>query len=167
MRSVMRNQAKDMAFCGVMAALAVVIMSMGTLIPLATFVCPVICMLILGFVLKMTNRKMAWAWYVCVAVLSVLLAPDKEAAAVVVFLGYYPIIKRSFERLKLSFVMKLLYFNAVIFGMYGLLIYLFGMDQILAEFAEIGKIMTFVTLILGNVCLVLVDLLLTRLEKIR
>lgn len=163
----MRNQAKDMAFCGVMAALAVVIMSMGTLIPLATFVCPVICMLILGFVLKMTNRKMAWAWYVCVAVLSVLLAPDKEAAAVVVFLGYYPIIKRSFERLKLSFVMKLLYFNAVIFGMYGLLIYLFGMDQILAEFAEIGKIMTFVTLILGNVCLVLVDLLLTRLEKIR
>lgn len=163
----MRNQAKDMAFCGVMAALAVVIMSMGTLIPLATFVCPVICMLILGFVLKMTNRKMAWAWYVCVAVLSVLLAPDKEAAAVVVFLGYYPIIKRSFERLKLSFVMKLLYFNAVIFVMYGLLIYLFGMDQILAEFAEIGKIMTFVTLILGNVCLVLVDLLLTRLEKIR
>ncbi len=161
------NQAKDMAFCGMMAALAVVIMCMGTLIPLATFVCPVICMLILGFVLKMTGRKMAWAWYASVAILSVLLAPDKEAAAVVVFLGYYPIIKRSFERIRLSFVLKLVYFNAVILAMYGILIYLFGMDQILAEFAEIGKIMTAVTLILGNICLMLVDLLLGRLEKIR
>ena len=162
-----RNQAKDMAFCGVMAALAVVIMCMGTLIPLATFVCPVICMLILGFVLKMTDKKMAWAWYASVAILSALLAPDKEAAAVVVFLGYYPIIKRSFERIRLSFVLKLVYFNAVIFAMYGILIYLFGMDQILAEFAEIGKIMTVVTLLLGNICLIFVDLLLTRLEKIR
>lgn len=162
-----RNQAKDMAFCGVMAALAVVIMCMGTLIPLATFVCPVICMLILGFVLKMTDRKLAWAWYVCVALLSVLLAPDKEAAAVVVFLGYYPIIKGKLQRYKFSFLLKLIYFNAVIFLMYGILIYLFGMDQILAEFAEIGKIMTAVTLVLGNVCLVFVDLLLTRLERIR
>lgn len=162
-----RNQAKNMAFCGVMAALAVVIMCMGTLIPLATFVCPVICMLILGFVLKMTDKKMAWAWYASVAILSALLAPDKEAAAVVAFLGYYPIIKRSFERLRFSFVLKLVYFNAVIFAMYGILIYLFGMDQILAEFAEIGKIMTVVTLLLGNICLIFVDLLLTRLEKIR
>ena len=31
-----------------MAALAVVLMSMGTLIPVATFVCPVICMLLLN-----------------------------------------------------------------------------------------------------------------------
>jgi len=162
-----QNQAKEMALCGVMAALAVVIMCMGTLIPLATFVCPVICMLILGFVLKLTGKKMAWAWYVCVAILSALLAPDKEAAAVVVFLGYYPIIKGRFERLRLSFVLKLVYFNAVVLAMYGILIYLFGMDQILAEFAEIGKIMTVVTLVLGNICLALVDLLLTRLEKIR
>lgn len=156
-----------MAFCGMMAALAVVIMCMGTLIPLATFVCPVICMLILGFVLKMTGRKMAWAWYFSVAILSALLAPDKEAAAVVAFLGYYPIIKGGFERFKLKFVLKLLYFNVAILVMYSLLIYLFGMDQILAEFVEIGKIMTAVTLVLGNVCLVFVDLLLTRLEKIR
>ena len=163
----MRNQAKDMAFCGIMAALAVVIMSMGTLIPLATFVCPVICMLILGFVQKMTSRKLAWAWYFSVAILSLLLAPDKEAAAVVVFLGYYPIIKKQFEKFKLSFLLKLLYFNAVILVMYGLLIYLFGMDQIAAEFAEIGTIMTILTLAMGNVCLILVDRLLTRLEKIR
>ena len=163
----MRNQAKEMAFCGIMAALAVVIMSMGTLIPLATFVCPVICMLILGFVLKMTSRKLAWAWYFSVAILSLLLAPDKEAAAVVIFLGYYPIIKKQFEKFKLSFMLKLLYFNTVILLMYGLLIYLFGMDQIAAEFAEIGTIMTVLTLFVGNVCLILVDRLLTRLEKIR
>lgn len=162
-----RNQAKEMAFCGMMAALAVVIMCLGTMIPLATFVCPVLCMLILGFVMKMTTKRMAWSWYACVAILSVLLAPDKEAAAVVVFLGYYPIIKRGFERTKLAIVLKLAYFNTVVLVMYGILIYLFGMDQILAEFAELGSIMTIITLILGNACLLMVDVVLTRLEKIR
>lgn len=161
------NQAKEMAFCGMMAALAITIMWLGTLIPLATFVCPVLCMLILGFVYKMTGKKLAWAWYFCVALLSVMLSPDKEAVAVMVFLGYYPIIKRNFQRFKLSFVLKMLYFNFVIFVMYSLLIHLFGMDQILAEFAQIGKIMAAVTLVLGNVCLFMVDFLLTRLEKIK
>ena len=76
-----------------MAALAVVIMSLGTLIPVATFVCPVLCMLILQLVLKLCGSRIAWAWYGAVAILSLLMAPDKEAAAVFLFLGYYPVVK--------------------------------------------------------------------------
>ena len=47
---------------GVFAALAVVIMSLGTIIPVATYVCPVACMLILQFVVRMTDVRMGWAW---------------------------------------------------------------------------------------------------------
>ena len=75
-----------------MAALAVVIMCMGGIIPMATYVCPMLCSLLLAVVLRLTGRRIAWAWYAAVSLLSLLLGPDKEAAAVFVFLGYYPII---------------------------------------------------------------------------
>ena len=46
-----------------MAALAVVIMNLGGLIPIATFVCPMLCMVLLKVVLRMTTARIAWAWY--------------------------------------------------------------------------------------------------------
>ena len=137
-----------------MAALAVVIMSLGGLIPVATFVCPVLCMMILAFVLKMCGKRIAWAWYGAVSILSVLLGPDKEAAAVFVFLGFYPIL-------------KLLLFNAAILVMYGILIRLFGMEQIASEYREMGRIMTGVMLVLGNITFFLLDKVLSRFQRIK
>lgn len=160
-----RNSAKNVALGGVMAALAVVIMCMGTMIPVATFVCPMVCMVLLTVVMKTTGTRIAWAWYGAVSILSLLLGPDKEAAAVFAFLGYYPIIKPWMDRQKLAFVWKLVFFNATIFAMYGLLIYLFGMANIAQDFEELGTIMTVVTLVMGNVTLFLLDLNLTMLDK--
>ena len=42
-----RTPAANIALGGLLAALAVVIMGMGTLIPVATYVCPMVCCLIL------------------------------------------------------------------------------------------------------------------------
>ena len=145
-----------------MAALAVVILSMGTLIPVATFVCPMLCMLLLKVVLIRCGDRIGWAWYGAVAVLGALLAPDKEAAAVFVFLGFYPIIKPKMEALPAKWLWKVLYFNAAILIMYWLLMNLFGMAQIAVEFAELGTVMTIVTLLVGNVTFFLLDLLLGR-----
>ena len=145
-----------------MAALAVVILSMGTLIPVATFVCPMLCMLLLKVVLIRCGDRIGWAWYGAVAVLGALLAPDKEAAAVFVFLGFYPIIKPKMEALPAKWLWKVLYFNAAILIMYWLLMNLFGMAQIAVEFAELGAVMTIVTLLVGNVTFFLLDLLLGR-----
>ena len=69
-----RNIASSIALGGVLAALAVVIMAMGTLIPVATYVCPVLCCMLLQFVLLSCGRRIAWAWYAAVAILSALLA---------------------------------------------------------------------------------------------
>lgn len=157
-----RSKASDMALGGVLAALAVVIMSLGGLIPAATFVCPMLCMLIVTIVLKRCGRRTAWAWYGAVAILSLLLSPDKEAAAVFVFLGYYPILKPKLDSLPCKWLWKALLFNAAILLMYWLLMNLFGMAELTEEFAEMGVVMTVITLILGNVCFFLLDFVLSR-----
>lgn len=149
-----------MALGGMLAALAVVIMCMGTLIPVATYVCPMICALILKLVLNTCGTRVAWAWYGAVAILSALMAADKEAAAVFVFIGYYPILKPVLDKKILSWLWKGLLFNAAILTMYWLLMHLLGMERVAAEFRELGIAMTAVLLILGNVTFFLLDRLL-------
>ena len=163
----MRTEARKIAFGGMFAALAVVIMSLGGLIPVATFTCPMLCMLLLAFVTKMCGSRIGWAWYGAVAVLSLLLGPDKEAASVFAFLGFYPIVKPRFDRLPVAAVWKLALFNVLILTMYALLIRLFGVEGIAAEFAEIGQVLTLVMLLLGNVIFLLLDRVLTRFSKIK
>ena len=151
-----------MALGGVIASLAVVLMSMGTLIPIATYSCPVLCALLLQLVLKTCGSRIAWAWYGAVSFLSLLMAPDKEAAAVFLALGYYPIVKPGLDRLKGKWFWKGLLFNAVILLTYWLLMHLFGFDQLAAEFSEMGFFLTALMLILGNVTFFLLDQLLGR-----
>ena len=147
---------------GIFAALAVVLMNLGTLIPVATYVCRMLCALLLELVRKICGSRIAWAWYGSVAILSLLMAPDKEAAAVFVCIGYYPIVKPWLDRRKASWFWKGLLFNASILTMYWLLMHLFGLDQLTAEFEEMGIVMTGVLLTLGNVTFFLLDRLLGR-----
>lgn len=153
-----------MALGGVLAALAVVVMSLGGLIPVATFVCPMLYMILLRFVCQLCGNRIGWAWYGAVAVLSFLLGPDKEAAAVFLFLGFYPIVKPKLDTMKVSWLLKLLLFNTAIGCMYYLLIHLLGMAQIAAEYAQMGTVLTVIMLLLGNLTFYLLDLVLTRLN---
>ena len=155
-----RNHAAPVALGGVFAALAVVIMCMGGMIPVATFVCPAACIMLLETVRLNCGPRIGWPWYGAVAILSLLLSADKEAAAVFVFLGYYPLIKPFFDRWRLGILLKLLFFNAVILSMYWLLMHLFGIAQLLEEFAQMGIVMIVITLLMGNVTFVMLDLLL-------
>lgn len=157
-----RTPAANIALGGVLAALAVVIMSMGTLVPVATYVCPMFCALILQLVLKTCGSRIAWAWYGAVTLLSLLLAPDKEAAAVFLALGYYPIVKPKLDKRKGKWFWKGILFNAVILITYWLMMHVFGFDQLSAEFADMGKVMSVLLLLLGNVTFFLLDKLLEK-----
>lgn len=148
---------------GMLAALAVVIMNLVGLIPVATFVCPMLCMMILTLVVRFCGRRIGWAWYGAVSILSVLLGPDKEAAAIFAFLGYYPLLKPWLDRMKGGTLLKFLFFNCVILLMYWLLINLFGLAQIAEEYRELGLAMTIFTLITGNLIFFMLDKILARL----
>lgn len=161
-----RNSAANIALGGVLASLAVTITCLGGLIPAATFVCPMISMLILSVVLKRCGNRIAWAWYGVVAILGCLLSPDKEAAAVFTFLGYYPILKPKLDALPLKWLWKALYFNVAILLMYWLLMHVFGMAALLQEFEEMGTVLTLATLLMGNVTFFLLDRLLSVRFKI-
>ena len=114
-----------------MAAVAVVLMSIGTIVPVATYAVPVLCMLICSLVNKCCGTTIAWAWYGAVAILSLLLAPDREAAAVFLVLGYYPIVKTKLDRTKGKWLWKILLFNGSILLLYWVLLNIIGMQQLI------------------------------------
>ena len=149
--------ASSVALGGVLAAAAVVVMSLGGMIPVATYVCPVICMLVLQAVLKICGQRIAWAWYAAVAIPGLLLCPDKEAAFVFLFLGYYPIVKPRLDRTRLPLLWKLLLFNISIGVLYWLLLHVMGMSALQEEFAEMGTVMAVVLLLLGNITFFMLD----------
>lgn len=145
---------------GVFAALALVVMCLGGLIPVATFVCPMVCCLIVQVVMGACGKRTAWTCYAAVSILSVLLAPDKEAAGIFVFLGYYPMVKPKLDSMKLGFVWKLLLFNASIALAYFLMLKLLGKGELAEEYAGMGAFLTGVMVVLGNVTFFLLDRLL-------
>ena len=147
------------------SALSLVLMMLTTLIPVGTYALPIISGILLVAILIEFNTKWAFAVYFVVSVLSFLLSGDKEAALYfVMFFGYYPILKPVVERSKLTFVLKLLYFNSSILAAYAIMIRLLGMQEIAVENAELGMIGLATIIILGNVTFLLLDRLLSIME---
>ena len=158
----MRKETKAVALGGMLGAVAMVIMLLGGLIPVSTYICPVMCMLILQTALNLCGKKIAWAWYIMVALLSLLLGPDKEAAALLVLMGYYPIIKPKMDRLPLKVLWKLVFFNAITVFMYTVVVALLGLEAILVEHTLLGYASLALMILLGNATFFLLDRILTK-----
>lgn len=156
------SYAKAIAVGGVFAAMAVVIQGLGGLIPVATFVLPVLCMFLECVVLGLCGKRVTWAWFGAVAILGLLVGADKESAMLFLLLGYYPIIKPRLDRLPLSWLWKLLLFQCVVAVAYLILIYLLGMEQLVREYTQLGVWAFAVMLLLGNVTFLLLDSALGR-----
>lgn len=161
-----RTPASTMALGGILAAVAVVIMNLVGMIPVNTYVVPVLCMVLLQLVLKNCGKRVAWAWYAAVTILGLLMCPDKEAAAIFATLGYYPIVKPWLDRRKWKWLWKGLLFNGVILLLYWALMNLLGMAELAEEFGAMGIGLTVITLLFGNVTFVALDKVLGK-EKIR
>ena len=157
-----RNNTGKIALGGVLAAVAMVIMCLGGFIPIATYACPILCAILQYTVLRFCGRRIAWAWYGVVAILSLLLGPDKEAAAILLLLGYYPIIKPKMDRLPLRILWKLVFFNAITVFMYTVVVAVLGLEAIVVENTFIGYVSLGLMLLLGNATFFLLDKLLTR-----
>lgn len=156
-----RTPAYSMALGGVFAALAVMLQSLGGLIPVATYVTPMLCCILLNIVASICGRRIGWAWYGAVAILSLLMGPDKEAAAVFVTLGYYPLLKPLFDKSPISHILKAAFFNAVILALYWALLHLFGLASVQEDLADLNTAGLFLLLLLGNFTFFLLDRMLS------
>ena len=156
---------KSLATGGIFSALSVALMCLGTIIPIATYACPMLCMIAGLLVCMLCGKKIAWCWYGSVAILGLLLAPDKEAAAVFLMLGYYPIIKPWLDRRKFGVIGKYLWFNTAIGILYTVMYFLMGMDGFSDEYQEFTFGMVVLLVLLGNFTFLVLDRLLTVLPQ--
>lgn len=152
------------ALCGLLGALAVVLMTLGGIIPVAVYCCPMLAALLLVPLLELCSKKICFGWYAVVAILSLLLCPDKETALVFTFLGWYPVVRERLNKLPkvLRVIVKLLIFNAAVISMYALMIFVFRLQAVAAEFHSTGVWLLVGLLALGNVVFIIFDLLLGR-----
>lgn len=161
----MMKKSKEIALGGLMTALSVVIMCFGTMLPFMTYVSPVFCLMIGGILLKVFSRVGFVSWYLAVAILSILLCPDKEAAAVFTAFGVYPLFRTWFNKMPLKWIFKLVYFNVVTLLLYWILMHLIGMQELVREFSGVGTVMIVGMLLAGNVIFILIDTVLSRLDR--
>lgn len=163
-----RRESCKIALCGVMAALSVVILSLGGLIPLATFACPMLTMLCLIPLVCEYGPGVSLLLYTAVAILGLLLCPDKEIAFLYIFLGWYPALRPRLDGVPhaLRWVVMCGLFSVAMVVMYALLLHLFRLEAVVEEFADYSTAMVLVLLALGNVTFLLYDRLLARLTVV-
>lgn len=155
------------ALCGMMAALGVVWMLLGGLVPGSTYCAPVLGMLPLLPVLSEWGSRPALGVYAVTAALSLLLLPDKEIAGVYAALGYYPVLRVALNRRISHRVPRVLCKLAVCSGaiglLYFLLLHLFCLEGLAEEFASFSTWMALILAAMGNLSILLLDIALDRL----
>ena len=156
-----RSKSWAMAYCGMAAALSVALMLLGTVFPIAMFIAPAVASFLIATVCVECGKTMALTAYGAVSLLSLLFVPDKEVALTFVFLlGYYPLAKPYFERIRpalLRAVCKLLLCNGGILAMYGLVLLLVPAGSIAEELRTTALAVSLVTLAMGNAAFLLYD----------
>ena len=105
-----KNQAKQVAFCGMAAAVSVVLMMLSAIIPVFGYVGPMAASLALLWVLENFGKKAAILTWVAAAALILILGPDKESAFFYVFFGWYPIAKPALDGIRSGFFRRLVKF---------------------------------------------------------
>lgn len=149
------------ALGGMVAAASVILMLMTGLFPFATLALPALAgALLLASVLE-TGPLWAIAVYAAVGILSLLVAPDREAAVYYILLfGHYPIVKNFIERIRLrpvQWVLKIAAFNLCGVAAYLISLKLLGVRDDLIKY---GYPLAFAA---ANITFILYDFALTRL----
>lgn len=134
------QKSRPVAFCAMMAALSVVVMLLGGLVPVFTYCSPLIASILLLPALDEYGAGKAWMVWFVTAVLTLLTGVDKEAAFFYIFFGWYPILKPLYEKIPgrfLRFFAKMATFAAATAAMYGLICFVFRIGDIVSTFSSV------------------------------
>lgn len=165
-----RNKSKKIALGGICAALALVVMLVGGFLPLSTFSAPILASLLLVPLTVELDKKTTLICYGAVAILSLLLVPDREVTLLFLLLtGYYPVLQPVFLKITYTFIriiLKLLLFNTSIVITYAILLFLLVSPTLQQEFAENATWFWILTLVIANIFFILYDILIDKVRII-
>ena len=90
------SESRKIALSGVFGSLAAVLMLMGGILPLATYVAPALAGILIVPVAIEFGIKTGYVLCAVIGLLSLFVVPDKEMSLIFVFfLGFYPLLKAS------------------------------------------------------------------------
>lgn len=165
----MNPTAKELALGGMFTALGVVLLCLGGVVPLALYACPILASAALLPVRERCSGRVAWSCYAAIAILGMLLGPDKEAASLFVFLGYYPLVKPRLDAIRsrvLRLSAKLLLAILAVGADYSFLLFVLHLNAVTQELAETAPAVLWATCALGLALFLLYDLTLARLTRL-
>lgn len=155
-------KSRRMALCGVLCALAVVLLTLGGVIPAATFCAPMLAVIALLPVLEEAGPRLAGTAWAAVSLLALVLDPDREAALVYLCFGWYPLLRPKLAELPSRLARtaaRIAVCTAVCLLLYGVLWRVLGLPEDPAAQGGLGLLL----LALANVTFLMMDLALKRL----
>ena len=158
-----RTRSRRIALCGVLCGLSLVFMYIAGLTGLGTFAGPIAASVLLIPLREEFGAKPALMAWAAAAFLSMFIMPDREMALFFLCFGWYPVCIRFLYQIKnrvLRISVKLGIYLLVTFLMYGVLCALLGIDP---EIDPAAVWINRITLLLGAVCFLFVDVVCVRL----
>ncbi|MBQ9844701.1 MAG: hypothetical protein IJO54_01265 [Oscillospiraceae bacterium] len=140
------------ALCGVFGALSIVVMLMGSIIPMATYMCPAIAAFLILPVVAEYGEKTGFTLYTAVSLLSMIMIAEKEFVLMYVCVfGLYSVFKFRADRIKPKFLqltLKAAYAFVTTFLTYALLLFVFPSPVLTGDFGDmtIGLVIAFFVL---------------------
>lgn len=157
------KRTSKIALCGIVTALAVVIMFFSYF-PYFTYAVPAAAGLLMIILVIEINPKWAVLSYIASSILILLLAETEAKLMYVLFFGYYPILKERIERIRkplIEYILKFAVFNAAVVAVYFLATKVFAIP--FDEMGSLGKYLELILLIGGNVTFAVYDFAVSRL----
>ncbi len=155
-----KGKIKQLTVCAALAALGVVLLSIGPLIDVLDASLAVLASILCIVAVIEYGKASPWLVFSVTAVLSLVLMPQNSAALMyLLFFGYYPILKEKLERMPrvLSWVIKELIFNT------AMVICIVAIKLLFFPSAAVSVWMYAVLVVLCEIVFVLYDVALTRL----
>ena len=166
----MRDISYRVALGGIVSALCLVTMFLAGVIPALYLLLPGIAGILLMIISVEVNTGWAFLTYLAVGLLAMFVTFDKEAALIfIMFFGHYPILRFYIQKIPLGLIrliVKLLIFNICIIAYFYVTVYIFGLQDILEEFDEIGKYGAYIMLGVSNIVFLIYDFDLEFLHKV-
>ena len=154
----MKNSIK-IAFCGVLAAVNVVILFLTGVVPVATIAMPALAGCFLIPAVAECGVKWGFGVYAAAGVLGLLLSADREAALIyLLFFGYYPALYALLDRIQnkaARYLVKLVIFNGAAVAEALISLYVLGIPFETVSF--LGPWTPVVLLVLANVVFLIYD----------